>query len=178
MIVQVTRTNNEVDVAAAAEHDIDAILDEMKIAFGELRCVASERFAKQGVSMTHLHVASLLDHHGNLTMSGLADLLGVSVSNATGLIDRMEERGLVERVRDKGDRRVVFVRLAEGGTELLSSAQIVKQDLIQKILGRLSGNQLTCVREALGSLRSAALDVATDPEIAAYWHAHTHAEAH
>ena len=65
---------------------------------------------KLGVSMTQVHVLSLLQHHGDVPMSRLADLLDVSVSNATGLIDRMEERGLVERVRVPDDRRVVIVR--------------------------------------------------------------------
>jgi DNA-binding MarR family transcriptional regulator len=158
----------------AEQTETHAILGELHGAFGELRCVASERFAKQGVSMTHLHVASMLDHHGTLTMSHLADLLGVSMSNATGLIDRMEERRFVERMRDQDDRRVVFVRLAAGGTEMLNNAQVVKQELILKILGRLDEGQLRCVRQALTSLRAAAVDIAADPDVAAQWHAHTH----
>ena len=44
-------------------------------------------------------------------MSRLAELLDVSLSNATGIVDRMEERGLVERVRVPDDRRVVLVRI-------------------------------------------------------------------
>ena len=86
----------------------------------------------------------------------------------------MEERGFVERIRDQGDRRVVFVRLAYGGMDLLNNAQIVKQELLQKILERLNEEQLTCVRQALASLRTAAVDLAGDPEVAAQWHAHSH----
>lgn len=167
MIVHVTRTTSN-------DPQIDEIVGELRAAFSELRCVGSQRLAKQGVSMTHLHVASMLDHHGDLPMSRLADLLGVSMSNATGLIDRMEERGIVERIRDQEDRRVVFVHLAQGGAELLNNAQIVKQELIQKILERLDGGQLTCVRQSLTILRAAALDVAGDPDVAGQWHSHTH----
>jgi DNA-binding MarR family transcriptional regulator len=182
MIVHVVRSIVEIQpgtglTAPSGSEDqdqIDAILVEIRAAFSELRCVGSERFAKQGVSMTHLHVASMLEHHGTLTMSHLAELLGVSLSNATGLIDRMEESGFVERVRDQSDRRVVFVRLAEGGGDLLNNAQLLKQDLLQKILQRLDHGQLGCVREALISLRTAALDLAGDPDVAAQWHAHSH----
>ena len=55
------------------------------------------RLVQAGVSMTPdpRHVAAPAP--GELTMSRLAELLDVSLSNATGLIDRMEERGLVER---------------------------------------------------------------------------------
>ena len=40
-------------------------------------------------------------------MSRLADVAGVSLSNATGLVDRMEERGYIERTRVPEDRRIV-----------------------------------------------------------------------
>ena len=154
------------------------ILSVLRVAFGELRCVGSERLARQGVSMTHLHVLSMLDHHGELTMSHLADLLGVSMSNATGLIDRMEERGFVERARDREDRRVVLVRLAEGGRQQLNDVQILREELMEKILARLDSDQLQCVSGALTSLRAAALDVAADPEVAAHWHAHSQTSRH
>lgn len=153
---------------------IDEIVAELRVAFGELRCVGSERLVKQGLSMTHLHILSMLEHHGDLTMSHLADLLGVSYSNATGVIDRVEERGLVERVRDTADRRVVIVRLTDEGRDRLSDIQLLKEDLLLKVLERLDVNELRGVGEALRSLRAAALAVAGDPEVAANWHAHTH----
>ena len=48
-------------------------------------------------------------------MSRLADMLDVSLSNATGLIDRIEERGFVERIRVPSDRRIVLVRITAAG---------------------------------------------------------------
>src|SRR5690349_17062831 len=90
---------------------IASIMKELRAGLGELRCVSSEGFVKQGVSMTHLHLLSMLDRHGPVPMSRLADLLDISVSNATGLVDRLEERGWVERVRDREDRRVVTAQL-------------------------------------------------------------------
>src|SRR6478609_11143796 len=117
----------------ASPTQIDAILGELRVFLGELRCVGSERMVKQGVSMTHLHILSMLDHHGELTMSRLAELLDVSLSNATGLVDRAEERGSVERLRDHADRRVVTVRLTEVGRSQLRELQVLKEELLQKI---------------------------------------------
>ena len=154
--------------------EVETILAELRGAFGELRCVGSERLATQGVSMTHLHVLSLLNHHGDLTMSRLADLLGVSVSNMTGLIDRMAERQYVERERDRADRRVVLVRLADAGRRQLNDVQLVREELMQKILSRLGPAELDCVQDALTSLRAAALAVSTDPDVAGSWHSHNH----
>ena len=85
---------------------------------GSLRCAGTGRMVKAGISMTHLHILWVLEHHGDLPMSRLAELLDVSLSNATGLIDRMEERGLVERVRVPDDRRVVLVRASAEGARI------------------------------------------------------------
>ena len=101
------------------------------------RCAGTGRLVKAGVSMTHMHVMWLLQHHGELSMSRLAELLDVSFSNATGIIDRMEERGLVERVRVPDDRRVVLVRIAPRGIDALEETEALKQDRLQAILGHL-----------------------------------------
>ena len=58
----------------------------------ELKCASSERLLRLGVSMAQLNIMYMLQRNGEMTMSHLADVLNVSFSNATGLIDRMEER--------------------------------------------------------------------------------------
>jgi DNA-binding MarR family transcriptional regulator len=88
-------------------------------------------------------------------MSRLADMLDVSVSNATGLIDRMEERGLVERVRVPDDRRVVLVRASAEGARMRDEIETLKQDRMRAILGRLRPDQLTRVLDAIGDLQGA-----------------------
>jgi len=119
------------------------------------RCAGTGRLVKAGVSMTHMHVMWLLQHHGDLAMSRLAELMDVSFSNATGIVDRMAERGLVERVRVPDDRRVVLVRIAARGLEALDEMEAVKQDRLQAILGHLDATQLERVAAALDDLRSA-----------------------
>ncbi len=106
------------------------------------RCAGTGRLVKAGVSMTHMHVMWLLQHHGDLPMSRMADLLDVSFSNATGIVDRMEERGLVERVRVPDDRRIVLVRIAPQGVEALEEVEAIKQDRLLAVLGHLDEAQL------------------------------------
>ncbi len=76
-----------------------AIIDDFRASMGELKCIGSERLVRLGISMSQLHVMHLLERHGELAMSRLADMLDVSLSAATGLVDRIEERGFVERIR-------------------------------------------------------------------------------
>ena len=122
------------------------------------RCAGTGRLVKAGVSMTHMHVMWLLQHHGELPMSRMAELLDVSFSNATGIVDRMEERGLVERVRVAGDRRVVLVRIGERGRQALEETEAVKQDRLQAILGHLDKTQLNRVATALDDIRGAVIE--------------------
>ncbi len=120
-----------------------------------IRCAGTGRLVKSGVSMTHMHVLWLLEHHGDLHMGHLADFLGVSMSNATGIVDRMEERGLVERERVADDRRVVEVHLTDGGREALETIEALRQDRLHGILSHLDTGELERVAAALGDIRAA-----------------------
>lgn len=135
---------NTADLAAAV-HDMIA----------GFRCAGTGRLVKSGMSMTHMHVLWLLEHHGALHMSHVADLLDVSMSNATGIVGRMDERGLVERERVADDRRVVLVHLAPGGRQALDAMEAIKQDRLQSILRHLDRPQLERVAGALNDIRAA-----------------------
>jgi DNA-binding MarR family transcriptional regulator len=157
---------------------VDAIVGQFRSSFSELRCVASERLVQHGVSMSHLHLMSMLDRHGELTMSRIAELLDVSDSNATGLIDRMEERGFVERFRDPNDRRVVLVRVSERGRQILTDVEVVRDDLMRKVLGRLDAPQLDRLSLAVNDVSGAlATVVADEPDLFSHAHPHSHSSA-
>jgi DNA-binding MarR family transcriptional regulator len=138
------------------------------------RCAGTGRLVKAGVSMTHMHVMWLLQHHGDLPMSRVAELLDVSFSNATGIVDRMEERGLVERVRVPDDRRVVLVRIGESGIQALEEIEAVKQDRLQAILGHLDPAQLDRVAAALDDMRAAVVQEFGPEYLTGHDHLHPH----
>jgi len=137
-----------------------------------IRCSGSGRLVKLGVSMTQMHVLWVLQHHGDLPMSGVADLLDVSLSNATGIIDRMEEHGLIERGRVPDDRRVVLVRLADGGRRALEEIEAIRQDRLTAILGHLAPAQLASLADALTAIRTV---IEADESFEHQSHSHPHA---
>src|SRR5690349_13628573 len=128
---------------------VDAILTEVSGWVGELRCASMGRLVQGHVSLSHMHVLWLLQHHGALAMSRLADLLDVSFSNATGIIDRMEEKGLVERVRVPDDRRLVLVRPGAAGMRALAEAETSKRERLRAVVGHLTAAERPVVLEAL-----------------------------
>src|SRR4051794_494863 len=137
---------------------IDAIVGDLHEMIGSLRCAGTGRMVKAGISMTHLHILWVLEHHGDVTMSRLAELLDVSLSNATGLVDRMAERGLIDRVRVPNDRRVVLVRPSEQGARIRDEIEAIKQDRLRSILGRLPSERLERVLGAISDLREAVVE--------------------
>ena len=141
--------------SAATGELLDAVVGELHEMIGMMRCAGTGRMVKSGISMTHLHVLWLLEHHGDLTMGRLAELIDVSLSNASGLIDRMEERGLVERIRVPDDRRIVIVRVSPEGARMRDEIEAIKQDQMRAILGNLDIGQLTRLLGAVTDLRGA-----------------------
>lgn len=138
-------------------HDalVRGVVAQVESSLHHLRCAAVERLVRLGVTMTHLQILSHLEDHGEIGMGRIADLIGVSMSNASGLIDRMEERGLVERVRLTDDRRVVHVRTTPLGLEMLNESEILRADLMTRILDRLDDQQLKRLARTVDDLRAA-----------------------
>ena len=152
-------TGTEGHLEAAEE-----VLAGLGRAAGSLRCAGSQRLVRLGISMTHFHVLTLLRHHDAMPMGRLAEILDASVSGATGMIDRMEERGLVERVRVPGDRRVVLVRPTRAGLDLVDDAELVRSDVMRATLARLETAQLERQTHALADLAAALeAELAADP---------------
>lgn len=147
--------NRSIEDSAATADLVDAIVTELQASIREMRCGSMERLVRRNLSMTQVHVLWLLEHQGTMPMSRLAELLDVSLSNATGLIDRMEERGLVERVRVPDDRRLVLVRPATGGRLALEENEDIRREQMRLILGRLDRDQLDRALVAFRDIRSA-----------------------
>jgi DNA-binding MarR family transcriptional regulator len=149
----------------------DRIIADFRSAMAELRCLGSERLLRMGVSMSQLHVMSMLERHGDMPMSRLADMIDISLSNATGLIDRMAERGFVERVRVPDDRRVVLVRITESGRKLIDDIEELRAATLRTVLDRLDPDQLDGIARATADLRDALAAVAVTPGVTDHDHA-------
>lgn len=75
--------------------------------------------ASQGLTMTQLGVLEAILHKGALTHRELGRKVLTSAGNMTDVVDKLEARGLVRRVRDASDRRLVRVELTEAGGALI-----------------------------------------------------------
>jgi DNA-binding MarR family transcriptional regulator len=125
------------------------------------RCATASRLHRAGISMGHLHVIWILGEHGPLPIGRLAELVGVAVPNATGLVDRMEQRGLVTRERVADDRRVVLVRVTDAGREVADDVDGWRAGTLQRLFGHFENPELERMLAAIDAERAA---FASDPE--------------
>ena len=96
--------------------------------------------AQFGLSPVQCHVLHLIEPGQPTPMNRLADALSCDASNVTGLIDRLEARGLVERRPSAGDRRVKVLQLTPAGSRL--RAQLLRRMAgASQPLARLSQEQ-------------------------------------
>lgn len=90
------------------------------------------------------NVLRTLYHVGPLSSVDLSRHLYVTASNMTGLVDRLEKKGLVSRVRKEGDRRVMLIVLTSSGLEL---SQVLPDPLESKLISGLGHMPVDKVKE-------------------------------
>jgi MarR family transcriptional regulator, lower aerobic nicotinate degradation pathway regulator len=86
------------------------------------RRAAETAMSPGGLRPRHLIALKLLSEHGPAGQQGLADALCLDPSNVVGLLNELEERGLITRRRDPADRRRHIVELSPQGEDELISA--------------------------------------------------------
>ena len=152
---------------SARAADAEAVLNELVGWTTRERMDMFRRWVAGSLSIVHLHVLSILESDAPLPMGKLAEALDVSIASATGIIDRMEQRGLVERGQQADDRRVVLVRATPGGLAVFSDLDAQRRVSIARILERLTDDELAAFLKglrAMGAARAAVAGEAADTE--------------
>lgn len=119
------------------------------------RMGAFKAWHRGALSLVHLNVVAVLEAEGALPMGRLAEMLDVSVASVTGIVSRMEQRGLVERRHDEDDRRVVLVLLTDAGASIFRDIEARRREGLGLLLERLTDEQLDGFLAAIRVLRAA-----------------------
>ena len=134
---------------------VNAVIAELnQISFLDFQG-ALKRFHAGSLSIIHLNLLMLLRFNGPLTMSRLAELLDVSVASATGIVDRMEKKGVIERRRSEEDRRVVEVSVSEQGQQVFTTMQAEREARMARMLSSVSQKDLLALLTGLRAVRDA-----------------------
>lgn len=96
----------------------------------------SQKMSRQfGLTGQQSLVLRLLLNNGSMSSADLSRLMYVTPSNMTGIIDRLERKDLIERVRKEGDRRVALITLTDTGKHL---SERIPDSIEKKIITELA----------------------------------------
>ena len=115
------------------------------------------------ITMPQLKVLLILWRAGATRMSELATGLDVTMATATGVVDRLVEKGYVVREGLPGDRRVVISRLSPEGEEFMKRLRVSGRVSIGRILEAMTPEQLSIVAQGTEAFIQAARKVARLP---------------
>jgi len=111
------------------------------------------------LSLPQIYLLGVLKSGGAMLATGEVGRAMVKSSQTiTGLVDRLEEPGLVERVFDRSDRRKTWVRLTEKGERKLEEASPVATGLAEELSSVLTDHELQELQATVEKLRGAATD--------------------
>ena len=124
------RSGNEVD------KQIKEIIQLIRKLVRARELYTKELIKKYQLSASQLHCILVLNEMGPIPPSKIAQHIMVNSSTVTGVIDRLEHKGFLERVRNSKDRRVITITLTEKGKELANNAPLpVQERMIEGIKG-------------------------------------------
>jgi len=110
------------------------------------------------LSLPQIYLLGVLKNKGDILTTGEIGRAMVKASQTiTGLVDRLEEPGLVERVFDRRDRRKTWVRLTEKGERKFAEAFPAASHLAEELSGVLADPELKDLQAKVEKLRSAAM---------------------
>ena len=134
---------------------VGEVVDELSSWSPREFIAAFQRWHQGSVSLAHLNVLILLEANGPMSMGRIAEALDISVASTTGIVDRMESRGLVDRRRDAEDRRVVLVVPAAGAKAVLGDIDTRRRQGLTKRLALLTDDELRGLLAGHRALRAA-----------------------
>ncbi|HYF91578.1 MAG TPA: MarR family transcriptional regulator [Symbiobacteriaceae bacterium] len=89
------------------------------------------------ITPPQLDALLVLREFGELTMGELCQKMYLACSTATDLIDRMERNGLIERVRDTADRRVIRLKVLAKGSSVIDEVLEARRGYLATILAEI-----------------------------------------
>ena len=113
----------------------------------------SKVFEDLGVTVPQSMVMGILSKEKTLKITELSTKLSLSNSTVSGIVDRLEKQGMVERKRSEQDRRVVYVSVASNFSGMHKTFHKRLEETIENKMNKGTHEELVKIYEGLESLK-------------------------
>lgn len=128
-----------------ADHTISEFADRvnelMPVIMKEFIKHQVTEFDKLKITMSQFFVLDLIKGHGEAKMSDIAKFINVTTAAMTGIIDRLVKSGMVLRISDSKDRRIIRVKLTAKGAKIVNDMLSRRKEITIKMFGAISQDE-------------------------------------
>ena len=128
---------------------ISDIMQSLRRIFKAVQQYSEEVLKEFGVTGPQLWALRTIYIEGQISMGELSQRMYLHMSTVSGVVDRLEEKGYVERVRGDSDRRVVKISLTKAGKRLVQRGPEAAQGKLLHGLESLSQQEVKIIRSSL-----------------------------
>jgi DNA-binding MarR family transcriptional regulator len=128
------------------------ILSSLRQILRQVELSSTELEVAHGITQPQLACLRAIVAEDHLTQSDLSRLLHISPSTLVGVIDRLEDKQLVTRTRDRADRRRIFLTATPSGAAKARDAPASLHQRTQEALTALDAAELTSIESTLKRL--------------------------
>jgi DNA-binding MarR family transcriptional regulator len=128
------------------------VIDEIERATHQVAVGLEPVWTELGLGQAEAHVLAQLTGRNGVTANELHREFGHKRSTLTNVLDRLEQRQLIERFPNPKDRRSVMVRLTSAGREPAARVLAAREGLERELATRLTSEQLEAISAVAGAL--------------------------
>lgn len=141
------------DKTIEVEQNADRLADFIMFAQRSFLLDLSKELNKGNVSYAQFFLLGYLANEDFLTMTDISKKMGHSTAAATGLVDRLEKLGYVQRLHAADDRRKVMVQITRKGIEMVSRLRNLIADSISVVMAAQENGEDATVQPIYSQLR-------------------------
>ena len=136
-----------------ADQNADRLADFIMFAQRSFLLDLSKELNKGNVSYAQFFLLGYLANEDYLTMTDISKKMGHSTAAATGLVDRLEKRGYVQRLHAADDRRKVMVQITRKGIEMVTRLRNSIADSITEIMAAQESGEEEAIQPIYSQLQ-------------------------
>lgn len=146
------RTVGELETETSQPEDRIELWTRVSDAWKRLTHRAEENLSRIDLSIPDFRILKTLVKSGPSPMARLAHETMLTQAAITVIVDELEERKLVERIRSEQDRRVINIEITSKGRSLLREALRIHRRLVEEILSALTPDELVTLEAMMNKL--------------------------